>query len=82
MYQRLTTLGVHESQARKWAAVRPPELIEGWIEYIRRNGHGLSNVPGFLVSKLRSGEAPPTMGRPEDDSRRYITGPYAALIQH
>jgi len=80
--QKLMALGITEGQAQKWASERPPEMVLGWIEYIRRNGDGLSNIPGFLVSKLKAGEEPPVMGRVEDDRRRYIEGPYAHLIEH
>ena len=80
--QKLITLRVHESMARRLAALRPPEMITGWIEYIRRNGHSIHDVPAFLVSKLRGGEEPPAMHKPEGDRRRYIEGPYAHLIQH
>ena len=57
-------------------------MVQGWIQYVRRNGHGLSNVPGFLVSKLKAGEEPPAMQKPEDDRQRYISGKYADLIEH
>ena len=80
--QKLIALKVHEGQARKWATLRPPAMVLGWIEYIRRNGHSIHDVPAFLVSKLRGGEEPPAMHKPEDDRRRYIEGPYAHLIQH
>ena len=82
LVQKLIALKVHEGQARKWATLRPPAMVLGWIEYIRRNGHGIHDVPAFLVSKLRGGEEPPAMHKPEDDRRRYIEGPYAHLIQH
>ena len=80
--QKLIALKVHEGQARKWATLRPPAMVLGWIEYIRRNGHSIHDVPAFLVAKLRDGEEPPAMHKPEDDRRRYIEGPYAHLIQH
>lgn len=80
--KRLMALGVHEGQARKWAFERPAEMVQGWMEFVRRNSHGLSNAPGFLVSKLKAGEEPPAMKRPEGDRRRYIEGPYSDLIEH
>jgi len=82
LVKKLITFGVHEGQAKKWASARPAEMVLGWIEYVQRNGHGLSNAPGFLVSKLKAGEEPPAMERPEDDPRRYLEGPYSHLIQH
>ena len=80
--EKLIALGVHQSQAQKWATARPVETVLAWIEYVQRNGHGLSNMPGFLVAKLRDGEEPPTMEMPEDDRKRYIEGPYSHLIEH
>ena len=80
--QKLIALGVHQSQAKKWAKERSPRMVQGWIEYVRRNGHGLSNAPGFLVAKLRDGEKPPAMQMLEDDRQRYISGKYAHLIEH
>ena len=75
-------MGIHEGQASKWATVRPPEMITGWIEYVQRNGRHLENPAGFLVSKLKANEQPPVVEKPEDDNRRYIEGPYSDLIQH
>ena len=65
-------LGVHKGQAEKWARERPPEVILGWVEHLRRNGKGLSNPAGFLVAKLREAEEPPAMNRPEGERRRYL----------
>lgn len=82
LIQKLMALGIHESQANKWAAARPASMVQGWIEYVRRDGSGLSNIPGFLVAKLRDGEQPPAVDRKVEDNRRYIEGPYAHLVQH
>jgi len=58
-------------------------MVLGWIEYVRRNGgDGSSNVPGFLVSKLKAPEEPPAIQKPEDDRRRYIEAPYAHAVEH
>ena len=78
----LISLGVTRSQAAKWARVGPAEMVTGWIEYARRNGQGIHNVPGFLVSKLKTGEEPPKSDRRTHDGHRYIEGRYAHLIEH
>jgi len=82
--QKLIALGVHKGQAEKWVKERPAEMVLGWVEYVRGNGHGLANVPGFLVSKLKANERPPMVERQTEDPKRYLAvgTRYEGMIQH
>jgi hypothetical protein len=40
------------------------EQVEGWIDYVEHKGNNLTSPLGFLISKLRKGEAPPDAATP------------------
>ena len=82
--QSLMALGVHRSEAVRLAKTRPPELIQGWCAYLRRDGHRLENPAGFLVAKIRNGESPPLSDTYQDNRRRYLAEgtPYEGLVEH
>jgi DNA-directed RNA polymerase subunit RPC12/RpoP len=52
--------------------------VEAWLDYIRRQ-RNLSNPKGFLRSKLRTGQVPPS---DESDRYRYVRGRYAGYVKH
>lgn len=73
--------GEDESQAIAEEALEAgltEEDVQGWVEYTRRQ-KTLTNPKGFLRSKLRRGEAPPS---DEHDRYRYIRGRYAEYVKH
>lgn len=52
--------------------------VQSWIEYARRQNN-LTNPKGFLRSRLRRGQTPPS----EEPARyRYVRGAYADYIKH
>jgi hypothetical protein len=77
-YTLLTSFGVSQSIAKALAAHCPPDYVTRWIEYVKQKD-GLHNPAGFLVSKLKAGEAvPETRG---DERRPDSQGKYAKYIQ-
>ncbi len=75
----LTGLGVDPLVAERLAAECPIEEIEDWIAYASAC-RGLTNPAGLVVSRLRRGVPAPRT--PVTDSSRYVSGEYAAYIQH
>jgi hypothetical protein len=77
-YTLLTSFGVSQSIAKALAAHCSPDYVTRWIEYVKQKD-GLHNPAGFLVSKLKAGEAvPETRG---DERRPDSQGKYAKYIQ-
>jgi len=77
-YTLLTSFGVSQSTAKALAAQCSPDYVTRWIEYVKQKD-GLHNPAGFLVSKLKAGEAvPETRG---NERRPDSQGKYAKYIQ-
>jgi len=57
------------------------EWVQKWVQYVLDHRHKFENPPGFLLDVLRAGDPVP---EPEESNpgRRYLSGPYAHLIQH
>ena len=55
---QLVALGVDPAMAERLAREHPPERIQGWCAYARRQS-GLTNPAGFVVNRLAHGLSPP-----------------------
>jgi hypothetical protein len=78
----LTAAGVSETVARRLATTCTLDQVRGWVDYAT-TAQGVTDPAGLIVARLQDGVPPPApIKRPEHDSSRYITGPYADLIQH
>jgi hypothetical protein len=55
----LMDAGVSDSQAWKLSRACSLALVRAWIKYTEKKRPHLFNPPGFLISGLRSGKAPP-----------------------
>jgi len=71
----LVAFGVDIHVARQLANRCTLAQVRGWISYVAQ-AEGLRNPRGFLVSRLRAGEMPPS-----DSRRRFLGGEYADFIE-
>ncbi len=55
----LTNVGVEHNTAKKLSEFADIEIVTAWLDYADTNSLG----PGFIVSRIRTGEAPPTRRR-------------------
>jgi len=84
-HELLIGLGVDPAIARGLAKDCALADVMGWATYTR-NAQGLDNPAAFVVARLKAGEPAPAPGRTveqsERDRQRFISGEYAAYIQH
>jgi DNA-binding MarR family transcriptional regulator len=80
----LVSFGIDTLQAQKLTKQGvTPELANAWIEYTK--GRNLQNPQGFVVSRLKLAEFPPTDPRQDrEDTNRYlgVGSEFEDLIQH
>jgi hypothetical protein len=77
----LTGFGVSQGVAHQLAEKCDPDYVQEWIKYTKQ-AQGLRNPIGFLVSKLKAGEAVPDTKKNGGERRRDIDGKYAKYIKH
>jgi len=83
VHQDLDTLGwVGPRDEVVTAFQQEPDSVRAWLDYWLRHTHDVNNPAGAFRQALRSGCHPPRPLDPADKQRRYISGPYAHLIQH
>ena len=83
VHQDLDTLGwVGPRDEVVTAFQQEPDSVRAWLDYWLRHAHDVNNPAGAFRQALRSGCHPPRPLDPADKQRRYISGPYAHLIQH
>jgi hypothetical protein len=75
---RLVALGVDVAVAERLAREHPPERIQAWCAYARRQA-GLSNPAGFVVNRLMQGLSPPGDAAPPP-KRWYTDEEYARFF--
>jgi len=80
----LTANGLTASQAERFAASLPIELIEANVAYLdTAEAKGIRSRAGWLVSQFKLSAWPPQVAAPKDaDPRRFIQGKYAEYIEH
>jgi len=78
-YRALVQIGVMDTVARELSSTRDPEQVLGWVDYAS-GAQDLRNPAGLVVKSLREGIPPPH--REEAGRSRYISGEYAAYIEH
>jgi len=67
----LTDFGVDSVVARRLARKCPVDQVHGWIAHTNRIHRSLHNPAGFLVSKLQSGEPPPSESNDDNDDNEH-----------
>ncbi|MDY7076992.1 MAG: helix-turn-helix domain-containing protein [Chloroflexota bacterium] len=67
----LTDFGVDSVVARRLARKCTVDQVHGWIAHTNRKRRSLHNPAGFLVSKLQSGEPPPSESNDDNDDNEY-----------
>lgn len=76
----LTELGIGEPVLSELANSNiDVETVRDWAEHRATHNH---LGPGFYVDRIRAGDVPPADNQRDDDPDRYITGKFAAFIQH
>ena len=58
IYLSLTQFGIDKNTAEKLSETITADQVHGWLAYIETH-EGINNPVGFLISRLRSGEAAP-----------------------
>jgi len=76
---QLVALGVDAAMAERLAREHPPERIQGWCAYARRQS-SLSNPAGFVVNRLVQGLSPPEGAG--ETKRWYTEEEYARFFVH
>jgi len=77
----LVRIGVLKPTALELARSQDPRRVMDWVEYASR-ARNLRNPAGLVIAVLRRGTEPPRTPSREESGRRYISGPYAAFIEH
>jgi len=77
----LLDVGIETLTAQRLAASCSIGDIRGWIAYVQCS-IGLRNPAGLVVSRLRSKVPAPKVPEVDDAASRYVSGEYAAFIQH
>lgn len=58
-----------------------PAYIAAHVESARRNGQ-IENPLGFALTRMRANDPAPSLPRSSSPADKYLSGPYAAYIQH
>ena len=77
----LLDVGIEPLTAQQLAASCPIDNIRGWVTYAQCC-IGLRNPAGLVVSRLRKQVPAPEPPEVADAASRYVSGEYAAFIQH
>ena len=77
----LLDVGIDTQTARQLAASCSLDDIRGWVTHAQCS-IGLRNPAGLVVSRLRKQVPAPKLPEAADGASRYLSGEYAAFIQH
>ncbi|MCJ7736368.1 MAG: hypothetical protein MUQ10_03505 [Anaerolineae bacterium] len=77
----LWDLGVETLTAQHLATRCSLDEVRGWVMYAQCS-IGLRNPAGLVVSRLRKQVPAPKLPEAADGASRYLSGEYAAFIQH
>ena len=72
-FDLLVNFGVAPVAARRLARECTADQVRGWIAYTNRKHRSLHTPAGFLISKLRSGEPPPSESNDDNECQATTT---------